>query len=142
MLDVLYGFLALYFVNVAGFTFPQTALAVADWTGCGLISDFLLIPSLERVRGLDYLRGSVIAELILVPAFLLATSFYLKLTLVGLLGFCNAGWYAIFKANLYKTMPGQRGSVLALDNDAGMFGKTLPFIIGLVAQVYGLQSAL
>jgi hypothetical protein len=58
------------------------------------------------------------------------------------LEFFNAGWYAIFKANLYKTMPGQWGSVLALDNDAGMFGKTLPFIIGLVAQVYGLQSAL
>ena len=142
MLDVLYGFLALYFVDVAGFTFPQAALAVAVWTGCGLLSDFLLIPLLERVRGLDYLRISVVAELILFPAFLLATSFLPKLVLVGLLGFFNAGWYAILKANLYKTMPGQSGSVLALDNISGMFGKTLPFIIGLVAQTYGLQSAM
>jgi FSR family fosmidomycin resistance protein-like MFS transporter len=142
MLDVLYGFLALYFVDVAGFTFPQAALAVAVWTGCGLLSDFLLIPLLERISGLDYLRISVIAELVLFPAFLLTSSFYPKLVLVGLLGFFNAGWYAILKANLYKTMPGQSGNVLALDNISGMFGKTLPFIIGLVAQTYGLQSAM
>jgi FSR family fosmidomycin resistance protein-like MFS transporter len=142
MLDVLYGFLALYFVDVAGFTFPQAALAVAVWSGCGLLSDFLLIPLLETVRGLDYLRVSVIAELILFPAFLLVPSYYPKLVLVGLLGFFNAGWYAILIANLYKTMPGQSGSVLALDNISGMFGKTLPFMIGLVAQAYGLQSAM
>jgi FSR family fosmidomycin resistance protein-like MFS transporter len=142
MLDVLYGFLALYFVDVAGFSFPQAALAVAVWTGCGLASDFLLIPLLERVRGLDYLRVSVISELILFPLFLLSTSFYPKLILVGLLGFFNAGWYAILKANLYKSMPGQSGSVLALDNVSGMFGKLLPLAIGLVAQAYGLKSAM
>ena len=142
MLDVLYGFLALYFVDVAGFPFPQAALAEAVWTGCGLVSDFLLIPLLERVRGLDYLRISVVAELILFPAFLLTPSFFPKLVLAGLLGFFNAGWYAILKANLYKTLPGQSGSVLALDNVSGMFGKALPFIIGLAAQAYGLQSAM
>jgi MFS transporter, FSR family, fosmidomycin resistance protein len=142
MLDVLYGFLALYFVDVSGFTFPQAALAVAVWTGCGLMSDFLLIPLLERVQGLDYLRVSVVAELILFPAFLLVSSFFPKIILVGLLGFFNAGWYAILKANLFKTMPGQSGSVQALDNISGMFGKTLPFIIGLAAQAYGLQSAM
>jgi FSR family fosmidomycin resistance protein-like MFS transporter len=142
MLDVLYGFLALYFVDVAGFTFPQAALAVAVWTGCGFASDFLLILSLERFTGLDYLRFSVVVELVLFPAFLLSSLFYSIIFLVGLLGFFNAGWYAILKANLYKTKPGQSGSVLALDNVAGMFGKTLPFIHDLVAQAYGLQSAM
>lgn len=142
MLDVLYGFLALYFVDVAGFTFPQAALAVAVWTGCGLASDFLLIPYLERFRGMDYLRISVIAELVIFPIFLLSDSFYPKLILVGLLGFFNAGWYAILKAHLYKAMPGKSGSVLALDNVSGMFGKLLPLGIGLAAQAYGLQSAM
>jgi FSR family fosmidomycin resistance protein-like MFS transporter len=142
MLDVLYGFLALYFVDVAGFTFPQAALAVAVWTGCGLASDFLLIPLLERFARLDYLHFSVAAELVLFPAFLPSSLFYSKIILVGLLGFFNAGWYAILKANLYKTRPGQSGSVLALDNIAGMVSKTLPFIHDLVAQAYGLQSAM
>lgn len=142
MLDVLYGFLALYFVDVAGFTFPQAALGVAVWTGCGLAGDFLLIPLLERVRGMDYLRISVIAELALFPVFLLIPSFSLKMILVGLLGFFNAGWYAILRANLYKTLPGQSGSVLALDNVSGMFGKLLPLAVGFAAQAYGLQSAM
>jgi FSR family fosmidomycin resistance protein-like MFS transporter len=66
-------------------------------------------------------------------------SIYPKLIL---LGFFNAGWYAILKANLYKTMPGQSGSVLALDNVSGMFGKLLPLAIGFAAQCYGLQSAM
>ena len=71
MLDVLYGFLALYFVDVVGFTPSKAALAVAVWTGFSLLGDFLLIPLLEKVRGLNYLRLSVVAELILFPAFLL-----------------------------------------------------------------------
>ncbi|HEY5157251.1 MAG TPA: MFS transporter, partial [Anaerolineales bacterium] len=50
MLDVLYGYLALYFVDVVGFSVSQAALAVAVWSGFGLLGDFLLIPLLEKVR--------------------------------------------------------------------------------------------
>ena len=35
------------------------------WSGLGLRGDFLLIPLLEKVRGLDYLRVSVLLELLL-----------------------------------------------------------------------------
>jgi MFS transporter, FSR family, fosmidomycin resistance protein len=142
MLDVLYSFLALYFVDVAGIPAGQAALAVALWTGVGLLGDFLLIPLLERVRGLDYLRVSVVLELVLFPSFLLAQNFWVKLILLGLMGFFNAGWYAILQGNLYKSMPGQSGTVLALGNIAGLFGKLLPFGIGLVAHAWGLQSAM
>ena len=110
MLDTLLAFLALYFVNVAGLT-PQVAtLAVAVWTGVGLLGDFLLIPLLEKVSGLAYLRISVMIELILFPAFLLVPTLGLKLTLLALLGFFNSGWYAILKAEQYKSMHGQSGS--------------------------------
>lgn len=142
MLDVLYGFLALYFVDVAGFSAGSAALAVAVWTGVGLLGDFLLIPLLERVRGLDYLRWSVVAELLLFPAFLLVPQPWLKLVLLGLMGFFNAGWYAILKAGLYSSMPGQSGTVMALDNVSGLFGKFLPLAVGILAQRYGLQSAM
>jgi len=54
MLDVLLGFLALYFVDVARLTPGQAALGIAVWSGLGLLGDFLLIPLLEKVRGLDY----------------------------------------------------------------------------------------
>ena len=142
MLDVLYGFLALYFVDVAGVTPSSAAFAVAVWTGVGLLGDFLLIPLIERVKGLDYLRLSVIFELVLFPFFLLSPTYWLKLVLLGLLGLFNSGWYAILKANLFSSLPGKSGSVLALDNVSGMFGKLIPFGIGLAAQAVGLGPAM
>ena len=56
MLDGLHGYLALYLVDVAGAAETKAALGVALWTGVGLAGDLLLIPLLERVRGLTYLR--------------------------------------------------------------------------------------
>ncbi len=75
MLDVLLGYLALYFVDVAHTTPETAALGVTIWTVVSLLGDFLLIPLLERVRGLSYLRISVVLELLLLPAFLLAPDF-------------------------------------------------------------------
>lgn len=142
VLDVFYGFLPLYFVDVAGFTPAAAAASVAVWTGVGLLGDFLLIPLLERVRGLDYLRWSVLIELVLFPAFLLAPIPWLKLVIVGAMGFFNAGWYAILKANMFSAMPGRSGIAQALDNISGMFGTLLPLGIGLAAQAFGLGSAM
>jgi len=142
MLDVLYGFLALYFVDVAGFTVSKAALAVAVWTGFGLLGDFLLIPLLEKVRGLHYLRLSVVVELILFPAFLLVPNPWAKMIIAGMLGLFNSGWYAILKGNLYSSMPGQSGTVMALSNIVGFFGKFIPFGIGLAAEHFGLGSAM
>jgi len=142
MLDVLYGYLALYFVDVVGYSVSQAALAVAVWTGFGLIGDFLLIPLLEKVRGLEYLRLSVVMELVLFPAFLLFPNPWAKLAMAGLLGLFNSGWYAILQGNLYSSMLGQSGTVIALKDIAGLFGKLLPFGIGLAAERFGLGPAL
>lgn len=142
MLDGLYGYLALYFVDVVGFTVTKAALAVAVWTGFGLLGDFLLIPLLERARGLNYLRLSVVAELVLFPAFLVVPNPWAKLAVAGLLGLFNSGWYAILKGNLYTSMPGQSGTVMALNDVAGVFGRLIPLAIGLVAERFGLGSAM
>jgi FSR family fosmidomycin resistance protein-like MFS transporter len=142
MLDVLYGYLALYFVDVVGFTASKAALAVAVWTGFGLLGDFLLIPLLEKVRSLNYLRISVVAELVLFPAFLLVPNPWAKLVIAGLLGLFNSGWYAILQGNLYSSMPGQSGTVMALGNIVGFFGKFIPFGIGLAAEHFGLGPAM
>jgi len=142
MIDIFYRFLPLYFVDVAGFTPTQAALSVAVWSGIGLLGDFLLIPLVERVKGLDYLRISVLLELFLFPAFLLSPQPWLKLVLVGLMGFFNAGWYAILKANLFDAMHGKSGMVLTLDNVSGLIGKLIPVGIGLAAQAFGLGTAM
>jgi MFS transporter, FSR family, fosmidomycin resistance protein len=142
MLDIFYGFLPLYFVDVARFTPAQAALSVAVWTGVGLLGDFLLIPLVERVKGLDYLHVSVIVEFILFPLFLLSSISWLKLVIVGLMGFFNAGWYAILKAKLFESMHGQSGAAQALDNVSGLIGKLIPVSIGIAAQMFGLATAM
>lgn len=138
--DVMRGFLALYFVDVVGTSESQAALAVLVWTLIGLPGDFLLIPLLERVRGLRYLCWSTSAILVLFPAFLLTTDFTTKLVVLGLLGFANAGWYAILKAQLYKSMPGQSGTAMMLGNVSGIFSSLVPLALGAFAQSYGLAD--
>ncbi|MGI9105757.1 MAG: MFS transporter [Pyrinomonadaceae bacterium] len=140
MLDGFHGFLALYFVDVAGLSEGQAGIAIAVWTGVGLCGDLLLIPLLERVRGLSYLRWSAGAMLLLFAAFLLAPGILAKLLLLGLIGITNAGWYSILKAQLYSAMPGQSGAVMTLGNIAGLCGALLPLCLGLVAERFGLAS--
>jgi FSR family fosmidomycin resistance protein-like MFS transporter len=142
MLDVFYGYLALYFVDVGGLSPLAAGLAVGVWTGSGLAGDFLLIPLLERVRGLAYLRISIWAELLLFPAFLLTPWLPAKLVLVGLLGLFNSGWYAILQGRLYASVPGQSGTVITLSNVSGLFGKLIPLAIGIAAERFGLGAAI
>jgi FSR family fosmidomycin resistance protein-like MFS transporter len=138
MLDVLLGFLALYFVDVGGVTPERAALAVGVWAVVGLVGDALLIPLLERVQGLTYLRWSALAMLILYPAFLLAPSFWAKLILLAALGLGNSGWYAILQGRLYSSMPGQSGTVVAVNAMFGTVVGITPSLLGFVAERFGL----
>ncbi len=150
MLDILLGFLALYLVDIGGVTPAQAGVGVAVWSGFGLLGDFLLIPLLERptqksgqaVKGLDYLRVSVIIELVLYPIFLLVPDFWVKLVLLGLMGLFNAGWYAILKGQLYASMPGQSGTVMTLGSVSGLVGQLIPLGVGVLAQAVGLDGAM
>lgn len=142
LLDVFLGFLALYFVDVVGASPAQAGIAVAVWTGAGLAGDLALIPLLERVRGLSYLRVSAALELVLFVAFLLVPGHAQKVVLAALLGFFNSGWYAIPQAQLYAALPGQSGMALAAKNLSGLAGGLIPLALGLVAQRQGLPTAM
>lgn len=142
MLDMLFGFLALYMVDVVGVSQAEAAMAIAVWTGVGLIGDFLLIPLLERVRGIVYLRFSALVVLFLYPTFLLIDGLIAKLIVLGLMGLFNAGWYSILKSKLYDALGDQSGAVLIVGNAAGLFGALLPVAIGFAAQRLGLDVAM
>ena len=58
--DVLLGFLALYFVDAVGSSASTGGLAVAVWSGAGLVGAAAMIPLLRRVDGLRYLRASAV----------------------------------------------------------------------------------
>ncbi|MEO0560698.1 MAG: MFS transporter [Chloroflexota bacterium] len=142
MLDVLFSLLALYLVDVAGVNEGRAAVAVALWTGVGLIGDLALIPLLERVRGLVYLRFSAGITLLLYPAFLMVSPLWGKLVLLGLLGLFNAGWYAVLQSKVYDALGEQSGAVLIVGNAAGVIGVTLPLVLGWIAVQYGLSVAM
>lgn len=142
MLDVLFSLLALYLVDVVGVSQAQAGLAIAVWTGIGLIGDFLLIPLLERVRGLLYLRFSAAVILILFPLFLLVDVWEAKLLLLAVIGLFNAGWYAILQGKLYDTLGENSGAVLIVGNAAGIFGAMLPVIFGVFAEAYSLSAVM
>jgi FSR family fosmidomycin resistance protein-like MFS transporter len=138
MLDVLLGFLALYFVDVVGVSPALAGTAVAVWSGAGLLSDALIIPVLERVRGLSYLRVSALVMLLLFPAFMVVPGFGPKLVVLALMGLANAGWYAILQGQLYTALPGQSGTAMAVNSAFGLVTGAVPAVLGWVAQQAGL----
>ncbi len=142
LLDVFHGFLALYFVDVAGTSPALAAGAVAAWTGAGLAGDALLLPLLRRVEGVRFLRATALASLVVYPAFLLCGDIRGKLVLVALLGLLNSGWYAVPQARLYETLPGQSGAAVAVGGLGGLAGSTIPVALGAAAAAFGLGATM
>ena len=142
MLDIFKGFLALYMVDVVGVSESSAALTIAVWVGVGVVGALLVIPLLERVRGITYLRLSTVAVLLLYPAFLLTPSFELKLVAVGALGFANAGWYSILQGQAYSSLPGRSGTIVALGNVFGLAASLAPLGLGVVSATWGLDKAM
>jgi MFS transporter, FSR family, fosmidomycin resistance protein len=142
LLDVFYGYLALYFVDVARVDAGAAALGVATWTAAGLVGDFLLLWVLRRMHGRRYLRASALAALAVYPAFLIVPHYGTKLVLVALLGLLNSGWYALPKAGLYASLPGRSGAAVAVGGIGGLLGACVPLLIGFVAAGVGLAATM
>ena len=142
MLDVLHGFLALYFVDVVGASGREATLAILVWTGVGMAGDALAIRILERVDGARYVRVGAALTMVVFPAFLLAEATALKVVLLGALGVLNSGWYSVLQGRLYTALPGQSATVMALGSPFGVAGALLPLVIGIVAERAGLGAAM
>ncbi|HXY83939.1 MAG TPA: MFS transporter [Gaiellaceae bacterium] len=140
--DVLFGYLALYFVDVVGASPREAALAVAVWTVSDLVGTVVLLRALTRLTGATVVRTTAISVLVVVPALQLAGGLWLKLVLVGMLGALHSAWYPVTKARLYAELPGRGGLVLALATLAGPIGALMPVCVGLLASRFGLQAAL
>lgn len=141
MLDVFLAFLALYLVDDAEASLGTAGLAVASWTGAGLVGAAVLVPLLARVDGLRYLRASAAASIPLFAAFLLTPSLPAKIVLVAALGLVNAGWYPVLKARLYEALGNGSGLVLTV---GALFplNAVLPLAVAGLAERAGLGAAL
>jgi MFS transporter, FSR family, fosmidomycin resistance protein len=140
--DVLLGFVALYFVDVAGATPATAGLAVAVLGVAGLAGDGLLLLILRRMRGDTWLRLGAVAMLVAYPAFLLAPSIPAKLALLVALAVLRAGWYALPKARLFDHLDSASGAAIAVSDVSGLVGSLLPLGLGALAQRLGLGVAM
>jgi FSR family fosmidomycin resistance protein-like MFS transporter len=143
MMDVLFSYLALYFVDVARVTEGQAGIAVTVWLAMGLITDFLFIPFIDCQKdSIRFLRTTAIMELFAFAVFLLTPGFIPKLIVVIAVNLFNTGWYPILQGRLYSSLPGQSASIMAIGSVTAPFAKFFPFLIGLLADQFGLQTAM
>jgi MFS transporter, FSR family, fosmidomycin resistance protein len=142
MLDVLTGYIALYFVDVLRQPPWVGAMAVAVRIGAGLAGDVLTVQVLERVAGLAYVRGTALAAVAVFPAFLVLPGVVPKLGAIAVLSVLTAGWYPVLQARLYEALPGQSGAQLAIGNVFRVAAAPIPLVIGLAASRFGLGGAL
>jgi FSR family fosmidomycin resistance protein-like MFS transporter len=140
--DVFLGFLALYFVDVAGASPVTAALAVTVLAISGLVGDALLLPVLRRVEGLRVLRWTAAVMLVAYPAFLLAPGLAAKLAILSTLGALRAGWYAIPQARLFDEFHGSSGTAVAISDLGGLAARIVPIGIGALAQRAGVDAAM
>jgi FSR family fosmidomycin resistance protein-like MFS transporter len=141
--DVLFSYLALYFVDVGRATETQAGIAVTAWLALGLITDFLFIPFIDRQNdSMKFLRITAFIEVFAFAIFLLTPGFIPKLIVVVFVNLLNTGWYAILQGRLYSSLPGQSGSLMAIGSVTAPVAKFFPFLIGFLADQFGLQAAM
>jgi len=143
MMDVLFSYLALYFVDVARATEAQAGIAVTVWLAMGLITDFLFIPFIDRQKdSIRFLRTTAFMELFAFAVFLVIPGFIPKLIVVIAVNLFNTGWYPILQGRLYSSLPGQSASLMAIGSVTAPLAKFFPFLIGFLADRVGLQTAM
>ena len=141
--DVLFSYLALYFVDIGRATETQAAVAVTVWLALGLITDFLFIPFIDRQQdSMKFLRTTAFMELLAFAVFLLTPGFIPKLIIVIAVNLFNTGWYSILQGRLYSSLPGQSASIMAIGSVTAPLAKLFPFLIGFLADQFGLQTAM
>ena len=141
--DVLFSYLALYFVDVGRASEAQAGIAVTVWLAMGLITDFLFIPFIDRQKdSMNFMRTTAFMELFAFAVFLLIPGFIPKLVVVIIVNLCNTGWYPILQGRLYSSLPGQSASVMAIGSVVAPLAKLFPFLIGFFADQFGLQTAM
>lgn len=142
LLDVLTGYLPLYFTDVAGFSVAQASLMVSVLMLAGLISNIVLIPILERFPGRKLVRISAGATGILYAAWLLVPWLWVKIGLIILIKLVTLGWYEVLQGEAFATAPGRSGTVMAINSVIGVLGGGISFFIGWVAAQAGLPAAM
>jgi FSR family fosmidomycin resistance protein-like MFS transporter len=142
LLDVLTGYLPLYFTDVTGMSNAQASLMMSILMGAGLISNIALIPILEKFPGRKVVRISAAVSGLMYVAWLIAPWMWAKVGLIILIKLVTLGWYEVLQGEAFATIPGRSGTVMATNSIMGLFGGGISFLIGWIAAQAGLPAAM
>jgi FSR family fosmidomycin resistance protein-like MFS transporter len=142
LLDVLTGYLPLYFTDVTGMSVAQASLMMSFLMLAGLVSNIVLISMLERFPGRNLVRISAGVTGILYAVWLLAPWMWAKVGLIIVIKLVSMGWYEVLQGEAFATIPGRSGTVMATNSIMGIFGGGISFFIGWVAAQAGLPAAM
>jgi FSR family fosmidomycin resistance protein-like MFS transporter len=142
LLDVLTGYLPLYFTDVTGVNVAQASLMMSALMLAGLVSNIALVPLLERFPGLKLVRFSAGITGILYAIWLVAPWLWVKIALIVLIKLTTLGWYEVLQGEAFAAAPGRSGTVMAVSSLFGPLEGGISFLIGLVASQAGLPAAM
>ncbi|MBN2147462.1 MAG: MFS transporter [Anaerolineales bacterium] len=142
LLDVLTGYLPLYFTDVAGLSIAQSSLLLSVLMLAGLAADTALIPILERFSGRRVVRHSAALVAVLYAAWLLAPWLWAKIGLIVLIKLSTLGWYQVLQGEAFAELRGRSGTVMALNSVFGLTAGGIAWLIGWIAAQAGLPAAM
>jgi len=142
LLDVLTGYLPLYFTDVTGMSVAQASLMMSVLMLAGLVSNIMLIPMLEKFQGRNVVRISACMTGLLYVAWLVTPWLWAKIGLIILIRLVSLGWYEVLQGEAFATIPGRSGTVMATNSIMGLLGGGISFFIGWIAAQAGLPAAM
>jgi FSR family fosmidomycin resistance protein-like MFS transporter len=142
LLDVLTGYLPLYFTDVAGINIAQASLMMSVLMLAGLISNIVLIPVLERFPGRKVVRLSAGITAILYAVWLLLPWLWARVAVIIVIKLTTMGWYEVLQGEAFATIPGRSGTVMAINSIFGLLAGGISFLVGWVAAQAGLPAAM
>jgi FSR family fosmidomycin resistance protein-like MFS transporter len=143
MLDVFFGYIALFLTDVVGLPPATAAVAVTIWL-LGFLAGQILLA--RRLAGQDVrrlIRWTSAATLVLFPLWLVAPGGAVgRLAGLFVLGLLASPWYPLLQGEAFASFPGRAATVTALTSVTGTAGGILAILAGMVAASFGLTAGL
>ena len=143
MLDVFFGYIALFLTDVVGLPPATAAVAVTIWLLGFLAGQVLLARRLAGQNVRRLIRWTSAATLVLFPLWLAAPGGAVgRLAGLFVLGLLASPWYPLLQGEAFASFPGRAATVTALTSVTGTAGGILAILAGMVAASFGLTAGL
>jgi MFS family permease len=140
--EVVVALAALRLHQDLGWTESHAALVMSGLSAGGVIGALISERLLASISSRRLLAYAATGSLLLLSVIVMASSAWLIISALFLLGMtCSLHW-PLVKAAAYELVPGQPGVVNALQQAFVGMDIGLPLLIGVIASQYGLATAL